>query len=261
LSLRLQSFRVASATIENASVAALTTSKRFAGRARFAIPGLPSKKKRAEVALVSPRLTSMLKIYGKRQSRAARCLWLLEEMGLPYEQMPVDTQNGDTRTPAYLGLNPSGKVPTLDDDGFALRESIAITTYLVEKAETPLWPADVRTRALIQQWSSWAVTDMESPLNAMFREKRRMAAAGAAPDAGFMAAQDELATKAIKVLDTAVAAHPYVVGETFTLGDINAYTAAMLAPMFVDLSGYPAVRDWMSRCAARPAWKRVEALP
>ena len=199
----------------------------------------------------------MIRIYGKKQSRASRCFWVAEEMGLAYEQVPRDTQNGETRSADYLALNPAGKVPVLDDDGFVLRESLAITFYLVRKAATPLWPDDIQAQALVQQWSSWAVTDMEFPLNAMFLARRR---GGGEADAGFMAAHVEMAGKALGVLEKQLGAHPYVLGDAFTLGDINAFNAAMLAPMFVDMANYPAVAEWLARCGARPAWQRVQAL-
>jgi len=202
----------------------------------------------------------MLKIYGKQRSRTARCLWVLEEMGLAYTQVSVDTQSGETRTPEYRALNPAGKVPVIDDDGFVLRESIAINAYLVTKADTALWPDDVHIQAYINQWSCWATTEMEIPLNAIFRAKRR-AGTGAEVDPAFIADNLELARNTLKVLEDHLANHPYVASGVFTLGDINAYTAAMLVPMFQDLAPYPAVQEWMQRCGARPAWKRVTALP
>jgi glutathione S-transferase len=203
----------------------------------------------------------MLKLYGKQRSRAARCLWVLEEMGLAYTQIPVDTQNGETRTQEYLTMNPAGKVPLIDDNGFVLRESLAINAYLVAKADTPLWPDDVHHRAFINQWSSWATTEMEVPLNAVFRAKRRAGTTGAEVDPAFIADNMDIARKTLQLLEDHLVAHRYVASEAFTLGDINAYTAAMLVPMFQDISAYPAVQEWMMRCSARPAWKRVMALP
>jgi glutathione S-transferase len=203
----------------------------------------------------------MLKIYGKRHSRAARCLWVLEEMGLPYTQVPLDTQRGDTHTREYMTLNPAGKVPTIDDDGFVLRESLAINAYLVGKADTRIWPDDVQSRAYINQWSSWATTEMEIPLNAIFHAKRRAAAKGAGVDPAFITDNILAAGKALQLLEDHLVAHRYVACEAFTLGDINAFTAVMLVPMFRDLSDCPAVQEWMMRCSARPAWRRVTALP
>lgn len=199
----------------------------------------------------------MMKLYGTRMSRAGRCMWVLEELGLPYEQRPVGAQDGSTRTPEYLALNPSGKVPVLDDDGFVLRESLAIAFYLVSKVPTPLWPDDLQARAFIHQWASWAATEVEGPLGVIFLEKRR--AEGAELDPGFVAARIATARNAIELLEQHLSANRYVASEDFTLGDLLACSVMALVPMFIDMAPYPNVGEWMSRCTARPAWGRAEA--
>jgi glutathione S-transferase len=199
----------------------------------------------------------MVKIYGTRMSRAGRCMWLLEELGLAYEQVPVDVQAGETRTPAYLTLNPSGKVPVLDDAGFVLRESLAIAFYLVSKNATPLWPDDIRTRALIHQWASWAVTEVEGPLGVIFLERRRVA--GAELDPAFVAARIATARNALDLLEKRLSIHRYVASNEFTLGDLLACAVMTLVPMFINLAPYPAIVEWMSRCTARAAWASAEA--
>ena len=73
-----------------------------------------------------------LKIYGVALSRAGRTLWLAEELGLPYEHVKT-TFTGGTRTPEYLKINPNGRIPAIDEDGFTLWESMAINLYLAKK--------------------------------------------------------------------------------------------------------------------------------
>jgi glutathione S-transferase len=203
----------------------------------------------------------MLKLYGNKQSRAARCLWALEELGLPYIQIPLDMAAGQNKLPAYLAINPAGKVPTLVDGEFVLPESLAINGYLVAKAgSAQLWPDNIQFQARIIQWSSWAATEMEIPLTNIIREKRRTAAAGGAADSGFIAAQIEAAGVAMGLLDRNLGFRTHVAGDAFTLADINAYTAAMLGPMFLDMKAFPKVTEWLTRCAARAAWQRVQVI-
>ncbi len=203
----------------------------------------------------------MLELYGNKQSRAARCLWALEELDLPYRQIALDMAAGQNKSPAYLAINPAGKIPTLVDGDFVLPESLAINGYLASKAgPTPLWPDDVRLQTRIAQWSSWAVTEMEFPLTNIIREKRRAAASGGEADPGFAAAQAGLAGVAMGLLESRLGMHPHVAGDAFTLGDINAFTAAMLGPMFLEMAPFPRVSDWLARCAARAAWQRVQAI-
>src|SRR5260221_14770536 len=79
------------------------------------------------------RIIGMLKIYGIPRSRAFRTLWMPKELGLEYENIPIDFANDATRTPEYLRINPNGHVPTIDDDGVILWESMAINLYLAKK--------------------------------------------------------------------------------------------------------------------------------
>lgn len=72
----------------------------------------------------------MLKLYGQARSRASRSLWMLEETGIGYEHVPVRPYT-QSREPAYLALNPNGHIPTLEDEGFILWESLAINLYPV----------------------------------------------------------------------------------------------------------------------------------
>ncbi len=78
----------------------------------------------------------MIKLYGIPASRAARCLWMLEELDLEYENVPTHFI-GDSKKPDYLKLNPNGKLPTLDDDGLVVWESMAINLYLARKYPRP----------------------------------------------------------------------------------------------------------------------------
>lgn len=200
-------------------------------------------------------------IYGRRMSRTGRCLWTLEELGLPYRQVPIDTQQGENRTAEFLALNPSGKVPVLDHDGFVMRESMAINTYLVLQGDTPLWPFGVQIRARIHQWSSWAATELDPPLSTIVHERRRAATAGGEPNAALLADCLTMAAKALTLLEDHLQSHDYLVGDGFSLADINACSMVMLTPMFLDLAAYPSTQQWVGRCTARAAWQRVETLP
>ncbi len=83
----------------------------------------------------------MLRIYGWKRSRVVRCMWTMEELGLQYEQIPLNPNEGQTRTPDYLALNPQGKIPTLVHDDFVLTETMAINAYLASSFPGSLWPS------------------------------------------------------------------------------------------------------------------------
>ena len=102
----------------------------------------------------------MLRIYGSARSRTVRTLWMVEELGIPYDQVDLAPRSPGTRTPEYRALNPNGRVPTIDDDGFVLSESMAINLYLAKK-HGKLYPTDPHNEALAWQWSFWEVDRLD----------------------------------------------------------------------------------------------------
>jgi glutathione S-transferase len=199
----------------------------------------------------------MLKIYGSRPLRTTRCLWALEELGLPYEQVKVP----DRRSDAFLMLNPLGKVPVLTDGDFVLTESVAINQYLVTIHPSDLYPDDVRIRARIEQWTSWAITELEFHFTLMVREIRQAGQDGRAPDDAVIAKCLEGAAGAMEPLERHLSSgNDFVAGNAFTIGDINAcFPVAGIAPR-LDMSRFPNVIAWVARCTGRAAWQRVQAI-
>ena len=201
----------------------------------------------------------MLTLYGAMASRAHRTVWMLKELGIAYHHVPTGFLDGSTRRPEFLAINPNGRVPVIDDDGFILFESLAINLYLAKKHGGPLAPASVREDALATQWSFWVTTEVEKPL--LFASANRKLFA---PDSR----DEEQAQMAIgkldrpfKVLDAHLAQQPWLLGERFTVADLNVATVMDLAPQCgISLQAWPAVNAWHQRCLARPAaadWKTV----
>ena len=203
---------------------------------------------------------STLKIYGIPRSRAFRTLWMAKELGLDYENVPIDFAGGGTRTPAYLGVNPNGHVPAIEDGGFILWESMAINLYLAKKhGAGQLYPTRLEDEARAWQWSFWGMTEIERPvLTAMFNrailpeDKRDPAAADEA---------ERQLQGPLKVLDGAVSATPYLLGGEFGVADLNVASILTWArPARIDLAGVPKMADWFKRCADRPAARAAREL-
>src|SRR6267142_6508321 len=202
----------------------------------------------------------MLKIYGVARSRAFRVLWMAQELGLDYEHVKVDFASGETRESGFLALNPNGQVPVIDDDGFILWESMAINLYLAKKyGMGGLYPSRLEDEARAWQWSFWGMTEVERPvLTAMMNravypeEKRDKAAADAA---------EQALAQPLRVLDGAVAHTPYLLGEHFTVADLNVASILSWArPARIDLGGVPKMADWFKRCSERPAARAARDL-
>jgi hypothetical protein len=106
---------------------------------------------------------SNLKIYGVPLSRAYRALWMANELGLDYENVPIHFADGSAKTPEYLAVNPNGRIPAIDDNGFKLWESMAINLYLAKKHGSGLLPKTMEDEAQAIQWSFWVMTEVEKP--------------------------------------------------------------------------------------------------
>jgi glutathione S-transferase len=201
----------------------------------------------------------MIKLYGTSKSRSARALWVLEELGLKYEHVPVETTKA--KSPEILKLNPNGHVPVLEDNGQIFWESMAIDLYLAAKyGKAPLWPESHEDRGHAVQWSFWGMTEAEPHLITILRnrmllppEQRNEQAAVAA----VAALQGPL-----KVLDGALQGRDYLLGKDFTIADLN-LSAIMSFALFVklDMSATPAVQAWLGKCLGREAFKKARSLP
>jgi glutathione S-transferase len=204
-----------------------------------------------------PEVT-MLKIYGWKRSRAIRCIWTLQELGLEYEQVPLNPHAGETRTPDYLTLNPSGKIPTLVHDDFVLTESMAINYYLATAFPGTLLPKNSRELAKLQQWTSWAITELEPPMVAIMREGRRNAEQ---IDKGRIESwKSEVHQLVSGILEPHLASQSQILsGPAFTLADLNVASVVSSMPLLgLELTGHPKVAVWLQRCFARPAWQRAQ---
>ena len=198
-----------------------------------------------------------LKIYGVARSRAFRTLWMAKELGLDYEHVKVDFATGETRTPAHLALNPNGHVPVIDDDGAVLWELMAINLYLAKKyGAGTLYPTKFEDEAQAWQWSFWGMTEVERPvLTAMFNrailpeDKRDAAAADNA--------EKQLA-QPLRVLDDALGRGAYLLGDSFTVADLNiASILSWARPAQIDMSPFPKVAEWLKT----PPSGRLHARP
>jgi glutathione S-transferase len=205
----------------------------------------------------------MLKVYGIKSSRAARTLWLCRELGLAIDNVPVNFADPASKTAAFLAVNPSGKIPAIDDDGFSLAESMAINIYLAKKHSSSLLPKDLQGEAKVLQWSFWVMSEVEKPLLlAMLQRMKEPADPVAAkyfrdrnplnPDVERAAL--EALEKPLTYMNDHLTGRDYLLGKDFTLADLNvASVLTWLYPARIDLSTKPNVQAWLSRCLARPA--------
>ncbi len=199
-----------------------------------------------------------LRIYGIARTRAFRALWIAEELGLAYEHLPIEIGDAGARAPEFLKINPNGRLPFIEDDGFVLFELLAITLYLAKKHSTgKLYPGTLQGEGKTWQWTSWALNEVDRGVNIWSLHAVRL------PQAERDAAKRDEALKVVagpfKVLDAALARQDYLLGGEFTVADLNV-AAVISRAVDMDLSAVPNLKAWLSRCLERPAARKTLAL-
>ena len=211
----------------------------------------------------------MLTIYGVYRSRASRNIWLAHEIGLPFQQVPVlqayrisdpDAPEAplNTRSLAFLKVNPNGHIPSIDDDGIVLHESLAINLYLAKRYGGTLGPADIAEDGKMGMWALWAATEVEPhSIQVLYH---RVSYPPAERDPVVAQAAIDALRAPLAVLDRELAATGFLVGGRFTVADVNVAEVVRYALPAPELfEAVPSVRRWVEACHARPAYKRMMA--
>lgn len=198
------------------------------------------------------------KLYGIASSRAFRSIWAAEEMNVDYEHIGTSF-TADSKTPEYLAVNPNGRIPALDDDGCKLFESMAINMYLGEKYAADIYPTDPAARAKTWQWSVWGISEIEPLQMQIVIQKFFMPEDKRDPKA--IAGATKGLARPLAVLDAALASHGYLLGDSFSLADLNLSGVMELMNMIkFEVSEYPNVQRWLAECYGRPSYAAAKAV-
>ncbi|HEX3576220.1 MAG TPA: glutathione S-transferase family protein [Rhodopila sp.] len=199
-------------------------------------------------------------------SNVMKVLWGLGELDLPFERIDVGGAFGQTDTPEYRGMNPTGLVPTLQEGSFTLWESNAILRYLahVHAAGSPLWPADARVRADIDRWMDAQQTVLNRPMTVVFWGLVRTAADKRDLKAIEAAIADT--AHAWRMIEAKLEQHDFIAGRAFSLCDIpwGVHAHRWFGMDYLGLARpeLPALRAWYDRLCERPAYQQqVMATP
>lgn len=177
----------------------------------------------------------ILKLYGGTRSRASIIQWYLEEINLNYDYILIDMSQQEHLQPAFLKLNPMGKVPVMVDGDFKLWESGAILLYLAEKYGNEI--NSLEEKSIINQWILFANSTLATGLFIEANREKEM-------------------SKLLPPLENIFQNNSYLLGEKFTVADVAvgsmlAYTQILLQ---LDLSNYPAITKYIENITQRPAF-------
>ncbi|ODR89051.1 glutathione S-transferase family protein [Sinorhizobium alkalisoli] len=210
----------------------------------------------------------MLTIYGVYRSRASRNYWMARELGVPFKSVAViqarrlaDPLAADaplnTRSSSFLAVNPMGLIPAIDDGGLILTESLANNLYLARKYGGPLAPVDIVEEGLIGNWTMWAATEVEQhAVNIVLAYDDGIEETPEGRER--IAACAQSLEKAFAVLEAHLKDRDYVIGDRFTVADLNlaeVFRYAMSQTALFDR--HPHIKTWLARCQSRPAFKAM----
>ncbi len=190
-----------------------------------------------------------------------KVIWVLEELGLPYDHIELGGKFGGNNDPDYLAMNPNGRVPTIKDGELILWESDAIVRYLcAQYGAGTLWPEDPIARAPVEQWATWGTTELLGDWIALFwrlvrtpAEKRKN---------HIIERHLALTSQRMQLLDRHLAEHDYMVGNTLTMADVPAgMTLYRWYAMEIERPATPHVDDWYARLCERPAYQKGICVP
>lgn len=204
----------------------------------------------------------MLKIWGRTNSvNVQKVMWTVGELGIKYQHTDAGMEFGIVNEPWYRGMNPNGRVPTIQDDDFVLWESNTIVRYLSAKyGADRLYPVRLEARADAERWMDWCTSTIAPIMTPLFWGLIRTP-----PEQRNAKVIDEARGKMAElaaILDTQLAGKLFIAGETLSMGDVPLgcfihrwYALPIERPHYANLAA------WYARLRERPAYRQHVMLP
>lgn len=207
---------------------------------------------------------SQLTVWGRANSvNVQKVLWCLRELDLAYERIDAGMAFGKNNEPAYLAMNPNGRVPTLVDGHYVLWESNSIMRYLVlaYAPASSIYPSAPRRRASVDRWLDWTLSTLQPVDRPVFWalvrtpvEKRDM-----------VAIQKDADAEAVqwRIVDARLATRRFIEGDDFTIADIalGAYARRWFGVEGIDKPQLAHLERWFAQFASRPGFAQFIAPP
>lgn len=204
----------------------------------------------------------MLKVWGRTNSlNVQKVMFTVGELGLPHERIEAGGRFGLVGEDWYRKMNPNSRVPVIDDEGFVLWESQAITRYLAAKhAPGTLCPTDLQERARAEKWMDWAQSTLGGPLHSVFFPLIRQQPAQRNP--ATIREGTQASVELFAMLDQALAGQSWLVGNRLTIAELGVgpFVHRWLS-LPVQRPAMANLEAWYKRLLERPAYRAHVALP
>ena len=201
----------------------------------------------------------MIKFYYHPSPNPAKVALFLEESGLPYEVVPVDTRKGEQFSAGFVAINPNSKTPAITDGDVRVFDSTAILMYLAEKTGKFLPEKTPKARGELLSWRMFIATGI-GPYSGQAVHFKHFA------PKGLDHALDRYQFEALRhngILDAHLASGPYLLGATYTIADMSAWGWTRAVPFILGDDAWgnlPHLKRWFDLISARPAAVRANAL-
>ena len=201
-----------------------------------------------------------MKLYHFPSPNPQKVTFALLEMGLDCEIVPVDLAKGEQRQPAFLAVNPFGRVPVLVDGDLTLTESPAILAYLGEKTGRS-WPSSAAGRAEALKWLFFLSHHIMPPAGEVAL-RIRAKVLGITPDEATIARGEKALPDVIRILEGRLTSSKWMLGDNFSLVDC-AYCPILnvIEKAGFSFAAFPRVSAYLDALRARPAWAATPKLP
>jgi GSH-dependent disulfide-bond oxidoreductase len=201
----------------------------------------------------------MIKFYYNLAPNPTKVALFLEESGLPYEPIPIDTRKGEQHTPTFRAINPNGKVPAIIDGDAIVFDSNAILLFLAEKTGKFLPENSPAARGRLYSWLMFVASGIGPYSGQAVHFKHH------APEKLPYAINRYLfeAKRHYDILDAQLAKHHYMLGDAYTIADMDVWGWARIVPFVLGddaLLNWPNVKRLVDEINARPAAARALAL-
>ena len=189
-------------------------------------------------------------------SNVQKVLWALAELGLAYDQREVGGKYGGLDTPAFLAMNPHGRIPVITDGELSVWESSAIIRYLAaEYGKGTLWPPSPAERSFVDRWLDWTLSTLQPGFTRLFVSYYRTPETERDPQA--VASAVEACARNFATLDAHLAHRSYLAGDSFSMADIPCGPALhRYLNLGLEIDALPHVRAWYERLAGRKGYRR-----
>jgi len=202
-----------------------------------------------------------MKLYGFDVSTPCnKVRYVANKLGVDYEYIIINAFEGEHKLEEHIKRHPAGKVPVIDDDGFILFESNAIVKYLADKTNSPLYPKDLKQRAIIDQWMDFISIHVANAVNKVFGNRIIFPKVGIEVDERSIQDGLDFLDRFLPLLDNQLKNNEYLAGDKLSLADFCLLSSIdPLELIQVDITTYPQLKAYQQNLIAEDFYQKCFA--